>query len=453
MYPYGMPFGENCVNRFSWLTVLIVLFAFAGCTTHSEDESKTIIAYTRWGDPAELDSTKELIAQFMEENPDIIVRVDVVSWQQYWQKMATAVVTGTAQDVWLMSSSYIEQYAAAGHVLDLMPFIEKEPSFKDDDYFPRAFDNFTYTGTGRDMRNVPFRQGALYGFTRDYNCSLLYYNKDHFDAAGVPYPTNDWTWEDMALAAQKLTIDFDNDGIIDQWGCGGGTWSTFSAAMGAQLIDPETRRSNFSPRPGSSAIYDAILFDLDLLYKYKCAPTPEVGVEEYAFVTGKISMTIEGAWEIRNYNRSKNLWDIAMVPLQHKDSKRTTGGGGVGHVIYSGTKSPEAAWRLVYFLSSDKSQRALGRSGTSIPVLKSAAYSDDFLADFDRPSKASYDIIYRNLMGGKFVPQYTRGYLEYMKLSRQLMQEVWLGVKTPKDACELIDKEVNTILDEEYGEN
>ncbi len=181
-------------------------------------------------------------------------------------------------------------------------------------------------------------------------------------------------------------------------------------------------------------------------------PAMNDNVEEYAFVTGKISMTIEGAWEFRNYNRAKHLWDIAMVPLQHKTSKRTKAGGGVAHVIYSGAKHPDAAWKLVRFLSGERSQRALGRSGTSIPVLKSAAFSEDFLAPFDRPARSSHKVIWDNLGRSEFVPRFSRGYLEYMKLTRQLMQEVWLGSKTPLEACEIVDKEVNEILREQYGD-
>jgi hypothetical protein len=47
---------------------------------------------------------------------------------------------------------------------------------------------------------------------------------------------------------------------------------------------------------------------------------------------------------------------------------------------------------------------------------------------------------------------YTRGYLEYMKLSRQITGEVWLGVKTPEEACKEIDEQTNAILAEQYGE-
>ena len=34
---------------------------------------------------------------------------------------------------------------------------------------------------------------------------VVWYRKDLFDAAGVPYPTNDWTWDDFYTACRKLT--------------------------------------------------------------------------------------------------------------------------------------------------------------------------------------------------------------------------------------------------------
>lgn len=398
-----------------------------------------------------MESTRDLIGQFMKENPDIIVRTDVVAWQQYWQKMSTAVVTGTAQDVWLMSAAYVEQYAAAGHVMDLIPFIKADPTFNEDDYFPHAFDAYSFSGQAKNMKNVPFPRGKLYSFTRDYNCSLLYWNRDHFDAAGVAYPTDDWTWEDLVAAAKKLTIDFDGDGLVDQWGYYGMQFSTFAGINGGRWIDTEKRTGNFAPRPGSTQMFDAVQFCWDLIYKYKCSPPPSIQIEDDAFITGKASMIVEGCWEIRNYNRAKNLWDIAMVPKDVKDRKTIKGGGGVAHCIYSKTRQPDAAWRLVKFLSDEKSQRALGRSGTSVPVLKSAAFSEDFLADFDRPPKASYPVIWRTLEGATFVPQYSRGYLEYNDYIRSTLQGVWMNVRTPLEACQMIDKKLDTVLGQEYG--
>jgi len=431
----------------------LVLPAASGCTTRGAEEGKTAISYTRWGDPAELDSTRELLAEFMRENPDIVVRADIVSWQEYWQKIATATLTGTAQDVWLISPAYVEQYAAAGHLLDLMPFIESDPSFDVDDYFPYAFDDFSFAGEGKKMHNVPFGEGALYAFTRDYNFSLLYYNRDHFDAAGVSYPTENWTWDDLLDAARKLTIDFDGDGVVDQWGVYSLDYRALVSAAGGEVIDVANRRGNFSPREGNTLVYDAIKFCHDLIHVHHVSPSPSIQLEGDAFVTGKASLIIEGVWEIRHFNQSKSLWDIASVPLRSRETKRRRVPGGVAHCIYSGTKHPEAAWRLVKFLSGETSQRALARSGTSVPVLKSAAYSDDFLAPFDRPPKSSYDILYDNMKVTGYRPRFIRGYLEFMKESRQLLQQVWLGSVTALEGCRIMDETIENIVAEQYGED
>ncbi len=434
------------------MTALVLVAAFAaGCSTHGGEEGKTVVSYTRWGDPAELESTRELIAQFMKENPDIVVRVDVVAWRQYWQKMATAVVTGTAQDVWLVSPAHLEPYVAAGHVLDLMPFVKADPTFSIDDYFANNFEDFIFTGEGNDLRAAAFGKGRLYAFPRDYNSNILFYNRDHFDALGVAYPTADWDWNDLVAAAKRLTIDFDGDGIIDQWGFFGAQQSALAATDGGRMVDAVARKSTCSPGSGNTATFDAITFCRDLIYKYKVVPPPAAQLEGDAFITGKASMIIEGVWEIRNFNRSKSLWDISLIPTDVKGRKRGREAAGTGHCIYSRTKVPEAAWKLVKFLSGDVSQRELARSGTSVPALNSAAFSSDFLAPFDRPPKSSYHVIFESLAQGEFQPRYTKGYLEYEDYARQTLQGVWSGVRTPEEACRMIDERTNAILAEQYG--
>ena len=49
--------------------------------------------------------------------------------------------------------------------------------------------------------------GTHYAIPKDYDTVALWYNKDMFDAAGVEYPTNDWTWEDLYEAGKALTKD------------------------------------------------------------------------------------------------------------------------------------------------------------------------------------------------------------------------------------------------------
>ncbi|HUV38033.1 MAG TPA: sugar ABC transporter substrate-binding protein, partial [Planctomycetota bacterium] len=431
------------------LFILCVLLvgALAGCTTRGADEGKTVLTYTRWGDPSELDSTRELIAQFMAENPDIVVRVDVVSWGQYWQKMATAVATSTAQDVWLMSAAYVEQYAAAGHLLDLKPFMDNDPTFNLDDYFPHPFDDYCFVerklgldAKGRDvveLRNASFgdENAKCYAFTRDYNCQLLFYNRDHFDAENVTYPNENWTWDDMVSAAKKLTVDKDGDGMIDRWGIYGLNYNALARTIGGSFLDVPRRKSTYN----SPEVLEALDFCRALIYDYEVCPPPALQIEGEAFTTGKASMTIEGVWSVRRFDSSKYLWDVTLIPVK-KGYPRTSIGGGVAHCIYAKTRHPHAAWKLVKFLSDETSQRELARSGTSVPVLKSAALSDDFLAPFQCPSKKSHRIIFDYLMRQKHEPSYTRGYLTYSQFAADTIRGVWLNIRTPEEACRMIDE-------------
>ena len=433
-------------------TILVLLAvwglgALAGCSTRGADEGKLVLAYTRWGDPSEMDSTKELIAQFEKENPDLAVHIDVVSWDQYWQKMKTAVVTNTAQDVWLMSPNSVEEYASAGHLLDLMPFIRSDPDVHMEDYFPRAFDDFCYAGEGDNMHQVPFGRGKLYAFTRDYNASVLFFNRDHFDAIGLAYPNENWTWDDLVQAAKKLTIDFDGDGVIDQWGYGGLNYAAFSYAIGGITLDAEHHKSTFS----SPLMVKSIQFCQDLIYKYHVHPPPAILVDETeSFTTGKISMTVAGVWNIRSYNRSECLWEVAPIPLDMKGRKRYAAGGGVAHCIYSRTAHPKEAWRLVKFLSAETSQRELARSGTSVPVLIKAAYSDDFLAPYACPPKSSYHVIFDSITGPALPNMFSRGFLEITRDTQDITDGVWRRDYTPENACRTIDRKVDAILAELY---
>lgn len=57
---------------------------------------------------------------------------------------------------------------------------------------------------------------AVYGLhclPTDIATLAVVYNKDRFDAAGVPYPQAPWTWDDLLATAQQLTVAEQRYGI------------------------------------------------------------------------------------------------------------------------------------------------------------------------------------------------------------------------------------------------
>src|SRR5437588_657670 len=48
-------------------------------------------------------------------------------------------------------------------------------------------------------------EGNQYAIPKDFDTVGLWYNKTMFDEAGLAYPDENWTWDDLYNAAKKLT--------------------------------------------------------------------------------------------------------------------------------------------------------------------------------------------------------------------------------------------------------
>ena len=79
---------------------------------------------------------------------------------------------------------------------------------------------------------------------------VLYYNKDLFDAAGLDYPTADWTWADEKAAAEALT-----DEEAGVWGdhqpVSFYEYYKALAQNGGQFLSEDGRASRSTPRRAS----------------------------------------------------------------------------------------------------------------------------------------------------------------------------------------------------------
>jgi len=76
-------------------------------------------------------------------------------------------------------------------LLDLTPFVD-DPTFPAKDFFPGTLDHFRW-------------QGSVRGLPASVSPFLVFYDKQMFDATGVPYPEIGWHWGDLLQAASHLT--------------------------------------------------------------------------------------------------------------------------------------------------------------------------------------------------------------------------------------------------------
>ena len=104
------------------------------------------------------------------------------------------------------SYTNVADYVTFEQLLPLDPFIEKG-IISVDNLSEATLDMYRF-------------DGKLYAIPSGVSTTLLFYNKDMFDAAGAAYPDESWTWNEYIETAKKLTRDTNSDGKIDVWGTG-----------------------------------------------------------------------------------------------------------------------------------------------------------------------------------------------------------------------------------------
>ncbi|HEX9394111.1 MAG TPA: extracellular solute-binding protein, partial [Gemmatimonadales bacterium] len=159
-----------------------------------------------WADYVEARLEERALAEFRQTHAEVtVVQQSAGTGQaEYRERILTSMAAGTPPDVFLFDNIDVPAFLDRRAVLDLAPFL------------PRVGVDLTrYDSTVLSI----FRRGsAVYALPKGYTPMVVAYNKALFDRAGLPYPTDDWTWDDFSRIARLLTRDTDGDGQIDQWG-------------------------------------------------------------------------------------------------------------------------------------------------------------------------------------------------------------------------------------------
>jgi multiple sugar transport system substrate-binding protein len=349
-----------------FFVLVMAALLLSACGSQPAAQGPAEITFTMWGAPEELAVWQAVVDDFHKANPDITVKVDVSDWDSYWTKLNTLIAGGTPPDVFAMDAPLFLDWQSRGALLNLQPYIDANPGFLDGVY-PQTLTAYE-TADG------------YYGLPRDFQTIVLFYNKDMFDAAGVPYPTEDWTYDDLMAAAKQLTVDTDGDGKIDQYGLWSDTWdmellwSEAIWANGGEIISEDHSKTLI----GEGGAMDAWKY-IDSLYKEGVMPTPTAAGEFGGdlFQAGKAAMTTIGHWAVPGYVQSGINFDV--VPMPSGPAGEATSVNSAGFVISKDSKNKDAAFEFVKFAMSEAGQKRLAELGFAIPVLKSVAESDAYL--------------------------------------------------------------------------
>src|SRR5579859_4537264 len=204
---------------------LFFLAVLSGCGHHS---SSVVLRWATWGDAAGTNILQKAVEGFQKAHPDVEVRMERTPFDDYISKILTQYAAGLAPDVMAVNCDQLAAFASRNVLLNLKPYVDKDPAIRLEDFFPGAVEHYTL-------------QGALAAIPSDISpIAVVYYNKNKFDEAGLPYPRNDWTYLQFLKDAQALTLknakgEIAQYGFADEWPI----WEAWVYAFGGRLVDNE----------------------------------------------------------------------------------------------------------------------------------------------------------------------------------------------------------------------
>lgn len=422
-------------------TLGIVMVMLVGCVapvadTGSESETGSdgpvTITWAMWGSPEEIATHQAVADAFMEEHPDIRIEIYSEPWGDYFTKIQTLWASGDASavpDVLFLSP--IQGYASQGVLENLDPFIEAS-GYNLDDYWPSLLEFATY-------------EGSIYGFPRDIGLEVLYYNRDMFDEAGLSYPDDTWTWDNLLEAADALTI-VEESGRVARYGLAmeSGKYLLWVNQNNGSILD-DMRNPSRCTLADPEAV-EAIQYFAEMMennYAMRPDGLSQSGGDAGAFSEGQVAMIIQNSSRVPVFNNSEMNYDVSVVPVP-EGGQRAASAGGASWTMSALSDSKDEAWTFLQWLqSTDGGQRIYTESGEILPALQSTAKSDAFLNLGEPPdNRQAFITEGENARVGRtgYFPEW--GEMNSTIVNPELSR-IWTGEATPEEVlpglCEQVD--------------
>lgn len=419
--------------------VLVLLLAFALVMT----SSFTVLGAQKSvklkiGLPGSYDVTsKEIIDKFIAEHPHIDVEIQEAPWGDFTSKIATQIAGNTMPDVWFQENAVILGYGQRGVAEDLAAYIARD--LNEEDYIEGLFSART-------------PEGKVWGVPHGINPVALAYNKTIFEEAGIPFPTDDWTYADLIETAKQLTIKEGDEtkqfGFIGAYAITNGWFPWIKQAGGSALDETKTKSMFDDPRTIEGlkqlrqGIEEGYFTNVDFVKAN--------GGDLEVFASGKAGMHfLQYSLQVNMQQSFPDVeWDVVKMP------KATNGNRYVPMVANSWLISSrakqdakDAAWEFLKFYLGEEAQAIIAASGSTIPVKKSA-FDIIEAADTKPFNKKAYT---DGIDEAGVTLDENASWNEWRLLVQQQVNEsVVHGKISVEEAAAIIHKRVQEVLDENY---
>jgi multiple sugar transport system substrate-binding protein len=369
------------------------------------------------------DAYTAALTAFQQANPDVEVKITTFPYAQYRDKLLVAVNGGTGPDVMSLDEIWTPEFAAAQVIDPLDDRVAASTAIKPELFFTGAWDTNKY-------------QDKIWGIPLNFDVwEQMYYNADLFKAAGLDPDNPPKTWDDWLAAVKTLTKAPDQFGIGMIGHKGEDTTVVINSLMysnGGAVIDDSGKAVIDSPKNLA-----ALTFYTQLAQQ---APEGVANADEAgcaaAFTAGQVAIILDGSWQQDSFNQSAKFdWRIAVPPAPA--GKSFIGAlGGWNYAINKGSKSKDAAFKVIEFLSTEKEVQKTINSLT--PALKAAG------EEFVKEKRKQPDVILTTLNTGRPRP-ISPIYPQVSDVEQSMVQSFWSGTAVA-DALKDAHKQIEDLI-------
>ncbi|WP_345576656.1 ABC transporter substrate-binding protein [Nonomuraea rosea] len=410
--------------------VAAIILAAAGCGGSPAEGPKTAdpqakVKLTWWtGQTADVQKILEgLATKFTQAHPNVTIEVTsgASTTDQLLQKLSAGFASGVYPDISYSYGSWASQLQESGKALDLTEKV-RDASVKWEE-FPAS------------ARTTATPAGQVIGFPALVDNLALLYNKSVFDAKKVPYPTDDWSWEDFRAAAKKLTDPAEKiyGTAYSVSGSEDTTWHLWPLLWqrGGSVLSPDQKKAAFNSQQGVDALEFLRAMAVDDKSMYLDQTDERYGP---LFEDGRIGMIISGPWELYNLGQKKTKYGVAYLPGTNGDHQTVSGPD--LWTLFDNDDANRAYWsfELIKWLTSAEGDAQwnlvtgnlpLRTSETALPAYK------EYIKTYPGVEK-----LVANLANAKQARPTVTGYVELSRFVGEAISKTLQGAATPKDALD-----------------
>jgi multiple sugar transport system substrate-binding protein len=368
---------------------------------------------------------------FTKQHPNIKVEIEEYPSSDYWTKMLTLHASDQLGDMaygW-NSQGYLASWAYKGLARALDDLV-KADKYDLGQFYAGAIEADRWEGKLWALPTVG-HPGEV----------TLFYNMNHFDAAGIKYPDTTWKLDDVLDAARRLAKP-------DVWGYGWGRsyWQVIirTRAFGGDFLSADGKQAVLNT-PAAKA---ALQWEYDMIGRYRVAPSPaDAANAGQAFMDGNLAMYNSNVATVTTWRKpigERFKWAATLYP-PGPSGKRGTGLHTNTMHLLRPTKHPREAWELLKLLTSHEVgvEKILMESGS--PGGRPDVWNDQRLWNFEPWYKVGAALL------NEARPSYVAYNLRTPEVIASMeggLADIWNSKVAPSTGADQVNQALQAILDQ-----